>query len=50
MINKFIAKKWNNPSGVKPGLQQQLDAETTPGSQGAKTVLENNPDFHLARL
>ena len=50
MINKFIAKKWNNPSGVKPDLQQRLDAQITPGSTGAKTVLESNPDFHLARL
>ena len=50
MINKLIAKKRDNSSGVKPDPQEQLDAQMTPGSEGAATVLESNSDFHRARL
>jgi cytoskeletal protein CcmA (bactofilin family) len=50
MINKLIAKKRDNSSGVKPDPQEQLDVQMTPGREGAATVLESNPDFHRARL
>lgn len=50
MINKLMAKKRNNSSGVKPGPQERLDVQMPPGSEGAATVLESNPYFHRARL
>ena len=50
MINKLIAKKRNNSSGVEPDPQERLDVQMTPGSEGAATELESNPYFHHAPL
>ena len=50
MINKLRTKKRNNSSGANRDPREQRDALITPGSQGAMTVLESNPDFHRARL
>ena len=50
MINKFIAKKRSNLSGVKPNQKEQMDTQITPKNRETRTVLESNPDFHVARL
>jgi len=50
MINKLIAKKRNNSSGVKPVPQERLDVQMPPGSERAATVLESNLYFHRAPL
>ena len=50
MINKFIAKKRSNLSGVKPNQKEQMDTQITPKNRETRTVLESNPEFHIARL
>ena len=50
MINKFIAKKRSNLSGVKPNQKEQMDTQITPKNRETRTVLESNPDFHVGRL
>ena len=50
MINKFIAKKRINPPGVKANQNVQIDSQKSPKNHEARTVLESNPDFHVARL
>ena len=50
MINKFIAKKRSNLSGVKPNQKEQMDPQITPKNRETRTVLESNPEFHIARL
>ena len=46
MINKLIAKKRINPPGVKANQKAQIDSQKSPNNHEARTVLENNPDFH----
>ena len=48
MINKFIAKKRSNLSGVKPNQKEQMDTQITPKNRETRTVLESNPEFHIA--
>tara|TARA_B100000749_G_C18303425_1_gene413616 strand:- start:239 stop:820 length:582 start_codon:yes stop_codon:yes gene_type:complete len=50
MINQFIAKKRSNLSGVKPNQKEQMDTQITPKNRETRTVLESNPEFHIARL
>ena len=50
MINKLIAKKRINPPGVKANQKAQIDSQISPNNHEARTVLENNPDFHVDRL
>ena len=50
MINKFIAKKRSNLSDVKPNQKEQMDTQITPKNRETRTVLESNPEFHIARL
>ena len=50
MINKLIAKKRPNLSGVKPNQKDQMDTQITQKNRETRTVLESNPDFHLSRL
>ena len=50
MINKFIAKKRSNLSSVKPNQKEQMDTQITPKNRETRTVLESNPEFHIARL
>ena len=50
MINKFIAKKRSNLSGVKPNQKEQMDTQITAKNRETRTVLESNPEFHIARL
>ena len=50
MINKLIAKKRSNLSGVKPNQKEQMDTQITPKNRETRTVLESNPEFHIARL
>ena len=50
MINKFIAKKRSNLSGVKPNQKEQMDTQITPKNRETRTVLESNPGFHVGRL
>ena len=50
MINKFIAKKRSNLSGVKSNQKEQMDTQITPKNRETRTVLESNPEFHIARL
>ena len=50
MINKFITKKRINPPGVKANQNVQIDSQKSPKNHEARTVLESNPDFHVARL
>ncbi len=50
MINKLIAKKRSNLSGVKPNQKEQMDTQITPKNRETRTVLESNPDFHVGRL
>ena len=50
MINKFIAKKRSNLSGVKPNQKEQMDTQITPKNRETRTVLESIPEFHIARL
>ena len=50
MINKFIAKKRSNLSGVKPNQKEQMDTKIKPKNRETRTVLESNPEFHIARL
>ena len=50
MINKLIAKRRINPPGVKANQNVQIDSQKSPKNHEARTVLESNPDFHVARL
>ena len=50
MINKLIAKKRINPPGVKANQNVQIDSQKSSKNREARTVLESNPDFHVARL